>query len=150
MSTHPARLPTAVRLIGALAAALLVAGIVTSKAALFDTGVVVGVVAVFMMLVDISRASAEEAAARRRLWTEGTPARARIVTLKATGSHLKKDPVVELDLEVLAPGQEPYRVPIRTVVSQLAIPRVQPECQLDVRVDPADPKRVAIDPALMP
>jgi hypothetical protein len=33
-------------------------------------------------------------------------------------------------------------------VSSLAIPRVQPGCEIDVRVDPADPANLVVDPAL--
>lgn len=150
MSTQPARQFTASRLFGALCAVLVAAGLATRNDYLFGAGVVVLLVPLFLMFRDMARASAEKAAERQRIWTQGAPAQARVVKLRPTGSRINHDPQVELDLEVLAPGQEPYQVQLITLVSLVALPRVQPECQLDVRFDPADPKRVAIDPALLP
>ncbi len=36
----------------------------------------------------------------------------------------------------------------RTLVSQMAIPRVQPDTEIDVWVDPTDRESVVIDPKL--
>lgn len=150
MNTQPASQPTAIRLFGALCAVLVVAGIVAKNDYLFGSGIVVALVPLFMVLANMLRAQAEKAAEQQRIWTQGTPTRARVVTLKPTGSRRHQNPQVELGLEVLPPGQEPYRVQLITLISLVALPRVQPESQVDVRVDPADPKRVAIDPALLP
>ncbi len=150
MSTQPASQPTALRLSGALCAGLVVAGLATRNDYLFGAGIVAALIPLFMVLGNGLRAQAEKAAEQQRIWTQGTPTRARVVTLKPTGSRRHQNPQVELGLEVLPPGQEPYRVQLITLISLVALPRVQPESQVDVRVDPADPKRVAIDPALLP
>jgi hypothetical protein len=133
---------------GTLFWALVIAGIVTENSALIGAGVVLLVVTVVLTLARKLRAHAAESDAKKELWTRGTPARARVVRLTATGARLNHDPEVELELELAPPDQEPHRVTIRAYVSSLAIPRVQPDCHIDVRVDPADKTRVAIDPGL--
>jgi hypothetical protein len=102
-------------------------------------------------VVAISRA-ARTASARRaeaeRVWAEGLPARAQVVSLEATGARLNSNPKVELVLDVTVAGREPYRTSVSMFVSTLAIPRVQPGCEIDVRVDPADVANLVVDPAL--
>jgi hypothetical protein len=53
-------------------------------------------------------------------------------------------PEVRMQLEVYLPGRVPYRTEHTAIVSMLAIPRVQPGCTLHLRVDRANPMRVAV------
>jgi len=39
---------------------------------------------------------------------------------------------------------------VRSVIARLAIPRIQPGCEIQVRRDPADGKKIVIDPGLTP
>jgi len=133
---------------GTLFWVLVIAGIVTANNALIGAGVVLLVVTVVLSLARKLRASAAEGDARKELWTRGTPARARVVRLTATGARTNHNPEVELELELALPDQAPHRVTVRAYVSSLAVPRVQPDCVIDVRVDPADRTRVALDPGL--
>lgn len=103
------------------------------------------VVAVGAITVAVRRSRARSAQ-RKRILDEGTTAKARIVSAKNNGS-LNNDPYVDFVLEVQPEGGEPYRVEHRTLVSQMAIPRVQPDTEIDVWVDPDDPQAVVIDPA---
>ena len=59
-------------------------------------------------------------------------------------NYLKKRRVT-FQLEVHAPGRAPYAATATTIVSQLAIPRIQPGSTIQVRIDPADPNRVVVD-----
>ena len=150
MSTQSTNQPAALYLFAALSGVLVLAGASTGNDTLFGAGIVAGVAAIFVVLATKLRANAAQAAERQRIWAEGTPARARVVAIRATGSRINQDPRVALDLEVTVPGQEPYRVQLTALVSNLAVPRVQPDCSIDVRVDPQAPTHVVIDPGLTP
>jgi hypothetical protein len=103
------------------------------------------VVAVFATVVAVRRSRARRAA-RERILDQGTVAKARIVSARSNGA-LNNDPYVDFVLEVQPEGAgEPYQVVHRTLVSQLAIPRVQPDTEIDVWVDPTDRESVVIDP----
>ena len=82
---------------------------------------------------------------RERILDQGTLAKARIVSAKNNGA-MNNDPYVDFVLEVQPEGGEPYQVEYRTLVSQMAIPRVQPDTEIDVWVDPTNPQAVVIDP----
>ena len=75
----------------------------------------------------------------------GVPASARIVRLVDTGITINDDPVVEFILEVTPESGEPYTASTRALVSRLDVPAVQPGRVVPVKVDPADPSRVALD-----
>lgn len=104
-----------------------------------------GVIAVFAITVAVRRSRARRAE-RERILDQGTLAKARIVSAKNNGA-MNNDPYVDFVLEVQPEGGEPYQVEYRTLVSQMAIPRVQPDTEIDVWVDPTDPNAVVIDPA---
>lgn len=133
---------------GALFWGLIIAGAATGNNVLIGVGVGVSVVTIGVTLTLRARGGLALREARKALWAGGKPARARVVSLRKTGARINHDPQVDLELEVQRLGQSPYTVTYRFYVSQLAVPRVQPDCELDVRVDPADDSRVAIDPSL--
>lgn len=133
---------------GTLFWGLVIAGAVTANNTLIGAAVVLAVVTVIVNVTLKIRASAAAGAARADLWARGTPARARVVRLTATGARINHDPEVDLELDVTLPDQPPHRVTVRSFVSSLAVPRVQPDSTIDVRVDPADRTRVVIDPSL--
>jgi hypothetical protein len=103
-----------------------------------------GFMVVSMIALGIRDASAASAE-RRRIWKNGTPAHARVISVVEVGGE--DTPEVDLDLEV---GTPPTRVKVRSLISRVAIPRIQPGCEIQVRVDPADGRRVVIDPGLTP
>lgn len=78
----------------------------------------------------------------------GTRTTARIVSTRARGS-LNNNPYVVFTLEVNPESGARYQVEVTELVSQLAIPRIQPDTVLDVHVHPDDPKFVVIDPAAL-
>lgn len=89
-------------------------------------------------------------AERRRVWSTGVQGQARVISIGTDGGGLNGNPKVDFDLEVTLPGEPPYRAKVTSLVSKLAIPRIQPECEIAVRVDPEDRNGVLIDDELTP
>lgn len=87
-------------------------------------------------------------AEKRRATEDGIRTTARIVSTRVRG-HLNQDPYVVFELEVTPEAGEKYRVSVTELVSQLAIPRIQPDTVLDVHVHPDDRAFVVIDPAAL-
>ena len=121
-------------------------------AAVNESDVLIGIafalgagVAIFAITTAVKRSRARSAA-RARILDQGTTAKARVISAKNNGA-LNNDPYVDFVLEVQPEGGEPYRVEHRTLVSQMAIPRVQPDTEIDVWVDPTNPNAVVIDPS---
>ena len=85
---------------------------------------------------------------RRRAVEDGVRTTARIVSTRARG-RLNQDPYVVFELEVSPEVGAPYRVSVLELVSQLAIPRIQPDTIVDVHVHPDDDRFVVIDPAVL-
>ena len=59
-------------------------------------------------------------------------------------------PYVEFELEVMLGDEEPYPLEHRALISQLAIPRIQPDTVIDIRVDPQDRTNIVVDEKLSP
>ncbi len=79
---------------------------------------------------------------------QGVSGEAVVRRLWDTGITLNDDPVVGLRVEVRRAGHPRYEADIpRTLVSRLRLPQVQPGSRLPVWIDPANPQRVAVDPA---
>jgi hypothetical protein len=127
---------------------LVVIGAVTGNGALIGAAIVLGLVTAIVFITGKVRSSSAARAERERVWAEGTPATATVVSLDGTGASINNDLEVDLVLDVSAAGRPPYRATVRRYVSPLVIPRVQPGCTLDARVDPADPSTVVLDPEL--
>ena len=81
----------------------------------------------------------------REIRERGLPAEATVLSVADSGVRVNDDPVVELELEVTAPGRAPWRARTRQLVSIVALWAVQPGAHLQVRYDPVDPSRVAVE-----
>ncbi len=83
-----------------------------------------------------------------RILQIGVPAQARVLDLQHTGSSVSfgahRHLVLMLGLEVHPQGGAPYHVRCQQTVSELQIPSLQPGAWLQVRVDPANPQKLAI------
>lgn len=135
---------------GTLFWVLMLAGIFTKNNYMIGGAVVLFLVTAVGAIAMKVRGSAATKAEQLRIYTQGTPARARIIRIGTTGGSVNGHPNIDFELEVTFPGQEPYRTNLTALVSKLAIPRVQPDTQIDVRVDPADRQRVLLDASLTP
>jgi hypothetical protein len=81
---------------------------------------------------------------QQQLLAMGHPANGRILQLLDTGTWINNNPQVRIIVEVHPPGRAPYQAECTMVVSQLAIPRVQPGSAVHVRFDPMNPARIAL------
>jgi hypothetical protein len=84
------------------------------------------------------------------LIANGLPAQALVKSAKATkiayGNEAFSDPVLGFELEVRPPNREPYVVALQQRVPHLYQGAVAiPGATVSVRIDSADPQRVAID-----
>lgn len=75
----------------------------------------------------------------------GLPAEATILKIWDTGMTVNDDPVVGFLLDVRPAGKPPYQAESKLRISRLDIPQVQPGTVVAVRIDPKDPKHVALD-----
>lgn len=74
----------------------------------------------------------------------GLDGTATVVAVRQTPTMINFQPMVEVDLTVLAAGRPPYPVTVTQVVSQVTLPRLQPGASVAVKVDPADASSVWI------
>lgn len=74
----------------------------------------------------------------------GEQATATVLKIENTGMSVNDNPAVHLALEVQRNDREPYTAVITTVVDIVALPRVQPGCTVNVRVNAAHPEEVAV------
>ena len=134
---------------GLMGCALVVGGLTSGNDLMAGLGFgLAGLALVSFFALKISDASAV-AAERRRIWKNGRPATARVIALSEVGRG-EDHPEADLELEVRVEGAPPATVKVRSLVSRLAVPRIQPGCEIQVRVDPADGNKVVIDPGLTP
>lgn len=135
---------------GALLWAAIGYGAVTGDSTMI-TIAVIGVALTMVVLVAFKwKASDEKNAELKRIWQDGQEARARIISIGTGMGGMNGHPMIDFQLEVTVEGQEPYRAGLAAMISTLAIPRVQPECVIAVKVDSADPHNLVVDEALTP
>jgi hypothetical protein len=82
----------------------------------------------------------------RRLQETGVPASARILEIWDTGITVNDDPVIGMRVEIDRTDGSAYPAVIpKSLISRLDVPRFQPGATVQVRVDPQDPAKVALD-----
>ena len=82
----------------------------------------------------------------KRLQETGVEARARILEIWDTGITVNQDPVIGIRAEVTRADGTTYTATIpKSLISRLDIPRFQPGAVVDVRIDPQDSSKVALD-----
>ena len=94
------------------------------------------------------RRSRRREAGHAAAWRDGEAATARVVALRDTGGMVNDHPKVDLTLEVTRRDGTQMTVTERLYIAKLAVPRVQPDCEIAVRLSPDDDNRVVIDPEL--
>jgi hypothetical protein len=134
----------------ALVWALLIVGASRENPAIVGLAIALLLATAGALIVRKARAISAQRAAIRWLWMTGEAGRARVLSLGTRGGGVNGHPRVELELDVRLPGRMPYRTSTMALVCKLAVPRIQPECEIEVRVDPADRGCLLIDEALSP
>lgn len=81
---------------------------------------------------------------QNQLLNTGVPAEATILSLEDTGVQLNSNPQVRLVLEVRPTDRPSYQTETKCFVSFLKLAQLQPGSNVQVRVDPVDPSRVAV------
>jgi hypothetical protein len=82
----------------------------------------------------------------KMLQESGTAAEAVILRIWDTGITVNDDQVIGMEVEVHPAEGEPWRATIqKSLISRLDIPRFQPGQSVQVRFDPQDRTRVALD-----
>jgi hypothetical protein len=81
-----------------------------------------------------------------KLLQDGVPAQATIIKIWDTGITLNDNPQVGMLLEVQpnGPGQEPFRVEMKSIISRHALAQIQPGRVVPVRYDPQNPSKIAL------
>jgi hypothetical protein len=82
---------------------------------------------------------------RSRILARGIPATATILQIWETGVRINDCPQVGFQIQVMPPSGVPYTTQTTLVVSQLAIPRIQPGAVVPAKFDPANPNDVALE-----
>ena len=77
--------------------------------------------------------------------TSGIEATATVAAVRQGGGMVNYQPIVEIDLTVMAPGSPPYPLTVEQVVPQTQLAMLQPGASLKVKVDPNDSSAVWID-----
>jgi hypothetical protein len=75
----------------------------------------------------------------------GLDATATVAAVRQGGALVNYQPMVEIDLTVMAPGSPPYAATVSQVVQQVHLARLQPGASLRVMVYPATPASIWID-----
>jgi hypothetical protein len=76
----------------------------------------------------------------------GTPAKARVVDIRPTGSSWNDDQEMKLKLDVQPEGQEPYPAKVEVYLHPVHFPKYQPGALVDVRFDPKKRSHVVLVP----
>jgi hypothetical protein len=128
---------------------LVILGVATGNTAIWVAAGIVGAATAVGFLSPALRRFFGDRATHKRVWAEGFPATARVVSARTDG-NLNNHPYVDLTLEVTVPNQLPRQVEVRQVISQLMVGRIEPGKEIAVKVDRNDPNVVVVDEELTP
>ena len=85
----------------------------------------------------------------QRILTTGIPARAMILQVQMGSMTVTVGVQRNLQLQITAlvhpPNGQPYQVMVTDMISELQVPQVQPGAWMQVRIDPMNPQKVAIE-----
>jgi hypothetical protein len=119
-------------------------GVMTMVPGVMVAGTAFTVLPKFKGMVGNATAQVDALAHKNQLAMTGLPAMGRLLYVQQTGRMVNFNPEVLASVEVHHPQMGPYQVQTTVVVPQIAIPRMQPGAQVEVRVNPQNPQDVAI------
>jgi len=85
------------------------------------------------------------AASTEALLATGTPGTATVTGLTQTGMYMNENPQIRMQLLVTLPGQTPYAAQHTEIVPLMLLGRLTSGSPLQVRVDPMNLNRIAVD-----
>jgi len=133
---------------GLLCWVLIGVGAATGNKTFIGLGVGLMFLSLVLGLIAAARSSSAKRAEAGRIWAGGIPGRAKVVDISTKGGRVNDNPTIDFELDVTPEGQSSYRAQVSVLVSQLAIPRIQPGCEIEVRIDPQDRSKVVVDEKL--
>lgn len=80
-----------------------------------------------------------------KILREGDPATAVIMDIGTTGVLINEQPQVRLSLEVYPEKGSTYQTELKMVISPVYLPQFQPGAKLNIKVDPKNKDRVAVE-----
>lgn len=88
--------------------------------------------------------------ADQELLVNGLPGRGQLTSFEMTSSTVTianglEERICNIGLQVMLDGRDPYAVTVHQRIPEIYIPQLTAQGAVAVRVDPADPNRVAID-----
>ena len=75
----------------------------------------------------------------------GLPAKGTIMSIDDTGNRYNDQPQVNVHLRVEPEGKPKYETDVTMIISPVYLPQFQPGKTVDVKYDPQDPSKVAIE-----
>ncbi len=81
----------------------------------------------------------------RALRRTGRPAVATVISARQTGGWIANNPVMEIALEVRLQQQASYCIVVKEVIPVMAARTFIPGASVHLRVDPANPQKLAFD-----
>ncbi len=111
--------------------------------AMLATGGFMALIGIILIVAGI--VVGNRAAATDQLLSTGTAGQATITGMTQTGMYLNEQPQISMDLMVSLPGQAPYAAKHHEFVPLMLLGRLSSGAPLNVRVDPSNPQRLAID-----
>lgn len=106
-------------------------------------GVLIGGV-VLLSIVFSLRTILRGPALRRKLAQTGIAGNAELLVVEQTGTRVNDQPMLRFRMLVHLPGRPPYTALHHEVVAQIRLSTIGPGVHVPVRVDPSDPKLMAI------
>lgn len=87
----------------------------------------------------------KNSARNRQILATGEAAQAIIISVADTGVTVNNSPQARLTLEVRPVGRQPFMAETTFLVGRLQTGMIMPGMSVQVRFDPADPSRVAVE-----
>lgn len=96
-------------------------------------------------MADATQMMADQTAAAN-LAATGTEGTATVAAVRDGGGMVNFQPMMEIDLTVIADGRPPMPVTVKQVVPQAQLAMMQPGKNIKIKFDPENPTMVWIDP----
>ena|SRR5689334_8032941 len=96
---------------------------------------------VFRFLGNLNKANQ----ASQQLLMTGIPATATVVQLEDGGMRVNDNPMVNIMLQINSTQFGNYQTVVQSIVPMIRLAQVQPGQTVNVKIDPANPQRVALD-----
>jgi hypothetical protein len=123
--------------------AIMLGNIPFAGGAMVMTGGFMALVGIVLIVIGII--VGRRAAATDALLQTGTPGTATITGLTQTGMYVNENPQIRMQLLVALPGQTPYATQHTEIVPLMLLGRLNSGAPLQVRVDPLNLNRIAVD-----